>query len=57
MGNIFKVASTVFAFLFIPYLIFVLPKRLRNHPSARMRYYIFFVIAFLFVIFVIRFLK
>jgi len=57
MGNIFKVAITVFAFIFVPYLIFVLPKRVRNHPSARMRYYIFFFTAFLFVIFVVRFLK
>lgn len=57
MGNIFKVAITVFAFLFVPYLLFVLPKRVRNHPSARMRYYIFFVMAFLFTVFVVRFLK
>lgn len=55
--GIFRAAIFVLAFVFIPYLIFVLPKRLRNHRSARMRYYIFFVAAFLFTIFVVRFLK
>jgi len=55
--GIFRAAILVLAIVFIPYLLFVLPKRVRNHPSARMRYYIFFAAAFLFTIFIVRLIK
>lgn len=37
----FKIAITVFCLLFLPYLFYALPQRLRQQRGARVRYRIF----------------
>lgn len=55
--GIFKAALTILAVVLVPYLLFVLPKRVRQSRSARMRYYLFFFSALIFTILVVRFFR
>jgi uncharacterized membrane protein len=52
--GILKVAITVLILVLVPYLLFSLPRRVRNSRSARMRYYIFFFVVALFIAYVVR---
>lgn len=52
--GIFKAALTILVLVLVPYLLFVLPKRVRQSRSARMRYYIFFFAAALLIVLVVR---
>jgi uncharacterized membrane protein YhiD involved in acid resistance len=51
--GILKVAITILGAILLPYLLFVLPKRVRKNHGARTRYYIFFIAA-LFIIIVVK---
>jgi len=52
--GILKVAITILAIVLVPYLLFSLPKRVRNSRSARIRYYIFFFVTALLIVLVVR---
>ena len=52
--GILKVAITILAVVVASYLLFIMPKRVRNSRSARMRYYIFFFVAAIFIFVVVK---
>lgn len=50
----FKAAITVFCLLFLPYLVFILPGRVRRHRSARMRFFLFAAVLTLGILYLLK---
>jgi len=55
--GITKVAITILVVVLVPYLLYVLPKRVRQSRSARIRYYVFFFAVAIFIVLVVRILR